>query len=265
MSASKPTPECQLQGQFEQDGFVILPKQIDSSDIEHILRIWRTDPQLAEVIHENSNFEGQGGVGTRLAYSPRLTENAYGALARSARVVTPLEQIFGAEIQHYYTLNMQKDPGTGGWEYHQDYGYHYKEFLYPEFVSVMVALESATQANGCLRVVRGSHRLGRLEHENLGSQQIANRERVGLALEEMEEVHCEMDAGSVLYFHGNILHASAPNLSDTSRWCLIFAYVPKTNRWILPEPSPLTTIDKLDDDAFRSALKQHEQQIQKDS
>ena len=249
--------------QFERDGFVILEDRIEAADIEQVLRIWRADPQLTAALKENANFDGDDGIRTRLAYRQDLGDDAYGALARSARVVEPMEHIYQSTIQHYYTLNMQKDPGTGGWEYHQDYGYHYREFFYPDLVSVMVALDPATRANGCLRVVRGSHHLGRLEHEHLGAQQIANRERVALALEEMEEVHCEMGAGSVLYFHGNILHASNPNLSDTSRWCLIYAYVPSTNRWILPEAPQLAPIERLDDTAFRAALDAHETRILK--
>jgi hypothetical protein len=248
---------------FERDGFLILENHLENTTVEQILRIWRADPTLAAEVKENSNFEGEEGRGTRLAYRPNLGEDAYAALARSTRIVQPLEGIFDSSIQHYYTLNMQKDPGTGGWEYHQDYGYHYNEFFYPDFVSVMVALEPATRDNGCLRVVRGSHRLGRLEHEPLGSQKIANRDRVTIALEEMEEVHCEMSAGSVLFFHGNILHASNPNLSDTSRWSLIFAYVPSTNRWVLPQDSHLSPIDMLDDAALADSLTTHEQLLSK--
>lgn len=246
--------------QFERDGFLILRDRIEATDIEQILRIWRADPQL--VMKENANFDGDDGIRTRLAYRQDLGDDAYGALARSARVVEPIEHIYNSTILHYYTLNMQKDPGTGGWEYHQDYGYHYREFFYPDLVSVMVALDPATRANGCLRVVRGSHRLGRLEHEHLGAQQIADRGRVALALEEMEEVYCEMGAGSVLYFHGNILHASDANLSDSSRWCLIYAYVPSTNRWILPQAPQLAPIERLHDTGFRDALSAHEARIQ---
>ncbi len=257
-------PSAAYSSRFTRDGYLILENQIDTTAIEQILRIWRADPTLASEVKENANFAGDDGIRTRLAYRPRLADDAYSALAQSARLVEPLEQIFGTSVQHYYTLNMQKDPGTGGWEYHQDYGYHYREFFYPDFVSVMVALDPATRENGCLRVVRGSHRLGRLEHEHFGAQQIANRERVGLALEEMEEVHCEMSPGSVLYFHGNTLHASNPNLSNTSRWCLIFAYVPSTNRWVLPEAPQLGTLTKLDDAAFRSALTTHEDRIRKE-
>jgi len=90
-------------------------------------------------------------------------------------------------MRHYYHLNLQKDPNTGGWQYHQDYGYHYQEFLYPQFVSVMIALNTATRNNGCLKVIRGSHTLGRLEHRMSGSQLIVTETRVALALGDVVE------------------------------------------------------------------------------
>jgi ectoine hydroxylase-related dioxygenase (phytanoyl-CoA dioxygenase family) len=241
---------------FRHHGYLILEDLIDRQDVDSILAVWRQDARLAEDVKENANFEGEG-LKTRLAYRGGLSDDAYSALARSRRIVGPMERIYGGPISHYYSLNMQKDPNTGGWEYHQDYGYHYNEFFYPDFVSVMVALDPATRDNGCLRVVKGSNRLGRLEHEGMGSQRIADRGRVELALEQMEEVHCEMTPGSVLYFDGNILHASNPNTSDQGRWSMVIAYVPSSNLWVRPAPSQMTAFEPLDDDAFRVALRAH--------
>ena len=124
---------------------------------------------------------------------------------------------------------MRKEPNTGGWLYHQDYGYHYAQFLRPEgYASAMLALAPATKENGCLRVYRASHNLGRLEHSRAGSQQIADPDRVARAAELLEEVFCELNPGDVLYFHGNCLHASSPNLSDTSRWSIVYSYLLRT-------------------------------------
>jgi ectoine hydroxylase len=99
----------------------------------------------------------------------------------------------------------------------------------------MLALDPDTRDNGCLRVVKDSNQLGRLEHQPSGSQLIANPQRVEMALAEMQEIHCEMQPGSALYFHGNILHGSDPNLSEQPRWALIFAYVAAKNTVVLPE------------------------------
>ncbi|MBQ43404.1 MAG: phytanoyl-CoA dioxygenase family protein [Gemmatimonadetes bacterium] len=243
---------------FAEDGYLILEELIDPEVVELALRIAKEDPSLVAEIKDNKNYEGEGGMDTRLIYRAELTDDVFGALARSARIVEPLEQLFDDAASHYYTLNMRKDPNTGGWQWHQDYGYHYQEFFYPNFISVMVALDPANRDNGCLRVVRGSNRIGRLNHAKFGSQLQADPERVEIALREMDEVHCEMPAGSVLYFHGNTLHASDPNLSSQGRWSMIYAYAGSSNPCVKPGvQEKLTRVEKLDDEGLRAAAQRH--------
>jgi ectoine hydroxylase-related dioxygenase (phytanoyl-CoA dioxygenase family) len=46
---------------------------------------------------------------------------------------------------------------------------HYTQFMMPEgYASAMLALAPCTVENGCLRVQKGSHKLGRLEHSQFG-------------------------------------------------------------------------------------------------
>lgn len=67
--------------------------------------------------------------------------------------------------------------------------------------------------------------MGRVNHVQLeGGQTAADPERVEKALERMELVYSEMDPGSALFFHGNLLHRSDMNTSDQPRWSLICCY-----------------------------------------
>ena len=51
------------------------------------------------------------------------------------------------------------------WVWHQDYGYWYNNnALFPNMGSCMVAVDAASEDNGALQVMAGSHQLGRLEH-----------------------------------------------------------------------------------------------------
>lgn len=252
---------AQLQ-QFADDGYVIVENVIDTEGVALLLRLFHADQELIARTGSNENHEGDGLV-TPLVYSEQLGEDAYSALAQSRRLAGPLEQLFGEEASHYYTLNMLKTPNTGGWQWHQDYGYHYKQFLYTHYISVMVALDPATSANGCLRVVKGSNRLGRLEHETSGSQLIANRRRVEIALEHLEEVSCEMSPGSALFFHGNTLHASDANLSDQSRYSLVYSFVATSNVWVDPDNrNQCTRIGKLADEDLAMAMQSHWERVQ---
>ena len=91
----------------------------------------------------------------------------------------------------------------------------------------MIALDRSTRANGCLQVLKGSHKAERIAHGPVGVGQTgADPARVALLQETggLEVVHCEMEPGSALFFHSILLHSSAPNTSPNSRWSLICCY-----------------------------------------
>ena len=127
---------------------------------------------------------------------------------------------------------MKKDPRVGGaWEWHQDYGYWYNDgFLYPDMLSAMTALTPANRENGCLQVIKGSHKLGRITHGMGGEQAGADPERVKEAQERLELIYVEMQPGDTLFFHSNLLHRSDSNLSAHPRLSLITAYNLITNK-----------------------------------
>ena len=128
---------------------------------------------------------------------------------------------------------MQKEPKVGGaWEWHQDYGYWYKnEFLLPEqMISIMIAVTEANKGNGCLQVIKGSHKMGRIEHGFAGEQVGASQHYVDLALKTMELVYVELNQGDILIFHSNLLHRSEANLSDSARWSMISCYNRQSNK-----------------------------------
>ncbi len=53
----------------------------------------------------------------------------------------------------------------------QDYGYWYGNgCLTPEMGSIFMPLDVCVRENGCLQVLRGSHRMGRIEHGLKGDQ-----------------------------------------------------------------------------------------------
>lgn len=250
---------------YHENGFLIVRSAFTQSDVDRLLSFAAADPQLAADVKENKNYDDEG-IDTRLVYRGGLSDDIYSAYGRSERIVAPAEALYGDRLRHFYHLNMQKEPNTGGWQYHQDYGYHYKEFLYPKFVSVMLALNPATKENGCLRVVPGSNKLGRLEHQQSGSQLITDPERLKFVLAEMDEAYCELEPGDALFFDGNILHASGPNLSDTPRWSMIYAYVPASNTCVLDEiPDGLSgeLVEQLDDAGVDAMADSHWADIQK--
>jgi hypothetical protein len=65
-------------------------------------------------------------------------------------------------------------------------------------------------------------------------------------------VYFEADPGDVLFFHGNTLHASAPNTSDKPRWSLICCYNTKHNNPYKKHHHPFyTPLKKVEDDMIK--------------
>ncbi len=56
-----------------------------------------------------------------------------------------------------------------------------------------------------LQVLKGSQRLGRIDHGTVGRQTGADMDRVNLTIKELPLVHVKMEPGDVLFFHWYVL------------------------------------------------------------
>jgi ectoine hydroxylase-related dioxygenase (phytanoyl-CoA dioxygenase family) len=209
--------------QFKQDGYLFVENLFDQEEMDLLLKIAKADQALAKDAH--NAIDSTGGY-SRLALRNELHDDLYSAIVRCPRVVDTMERVLEGEVYHYHHKMMLKEPFVGGaWEWHQDYGYWYNNgCLYPDMASCMIAVDRASKENGCLQVIKGSHLMGRIEHGKTGSQTGADMERVEKALERLPLEYCEMEPGTALFFHSNLLHRSDKNLSPNPRWALICCY-----------------------------------------
>jgi len=210
--------------QYEQDGYLIVKNFINPEEVTLLSGLATGDT----VRNHAFDLKDQSGKYTKLTLWFTPGDDTFGLLTRSEQIVSAVQTLLGeGEVCHFHSKLMQKEPKVGGaWEWHQDYGYWYKNgFLYPEaLISVMLALTEATKQNGCLQVLKGSHKMGRFEHLFAGEQQGADMPFVEEALKRCERVYVELQPGDMLFFHSNLLHMSEANLSDKARWSLISAY-----------------------------------------
>jgi hypothetical protein len=212
--------EC---ARYQEDGYLLIKKMLLADEIELLGSAAREDRILDQ--RSFSKTDGEGGS-VRLSLWNHPTDTVYGKVARSESLVTCAEQLLGGEVYHYHSKMIMKDALVGGaWAWHQDYGYWYQNgVLFPLLTSAFIAVDSATRENGCLQVIRGSHHLGRIEHNLTGDQAGACPERVEKVLERLELVYVEMEPGDTLFFHANLLHRSDQNRSDKPRWSMICCY-----------------------------------------
>ena len=213
---------------FERDGYYIARQFLNREETDLLRRTAREDHQIDQRAFDREDGEG-GSV--RLTVWNQPGDSLYGMIARSDRVVHSMEALLGGEVYHYHSKMILKEPKVGGaWAWHQDYGYWYHNgCLYPLMASVSIAVDPATRENGCMQILKGSHHMGRVDHQLVGDQTGADLEVVAAACERLELVYCALEPGDALFFHCNVLNRSDQNRSADPRWSLICCYNPARN------------------------------------
>ena len=142
-------------------------------------------------------------------------------LCAGPAVCAAVAQVLGPELVIWNSVLMNKAPGDGEIPWHQDHDY---EYLSPDVgLAAWLAIDDATEDNGCLEVIPGSHRVllpftarsrtGEFDSHVDGAQ-VAGRDTVSIQLK----------AGEFLLFRNKILHRSAPNGSARRRLGLAVRY-----------------------------------------
>src|SRR5262245_42841123 len=124
----------------DQDGYLLVSSLFDSEEIELLRKASRLDKTLTEKAADVD--DGLGGR-TLLTGWFDLGDDVFSLVARSERIVDPVESFVGGPVYHYHSKVVFKEPFTGGaWRWHQDYGYWYNAgYLYPAMPSCMVAID----------------------------------------------------------------------------------------------------------------------------
>jgi len=240
--------------QYEEEGFLLLPDFFPRQDMDQMLAIARADKALQD--NANDRLDSAGKV-SRLSLRYDLPASVYSAYARHRAIVEPMEQLIGQEVFHYHHKMMLKEPRVGGaWEWHQDYGYwYYNGCVAPKMLSFMIALDRTDTENGCLKLIRKSHKLGRLDHVQVTPEQnCADPRHMDRILETHDVVDCVLDPGDVVVFHGNTLHRSDQNRSEKRRWTLLCCYNAISNDTVTKDDDRYyVPLEKVPDSAIKSA------------
>lgn len=148
----------------------------------------------ASVVLHTHNVQQFSAVWLRAFLEPRFLDAA--------------EEILGPDIVLHHSKLFQKPPEKGApFPMHQDWSY------FPTVLDTMMAavihVSRADDAMGCLRVVPGSHKLGRMD-DTSGLSPIGEFTLEGA-------VPLEAEPGDVAFFHYLTVHGSKPNRSPHTR------------------------------------------------
>ena len=140
------------------------------------------------------------------------------------------QALIGPEVSIYRAMFMNKPARRGTHlPYHQDGGAQWGLSIDP-VVTVWTALDDATEENGCVQVVPGSHRLGLLSERG----HTITREQVAMFAPEEKSVFLQAKAGEAFVLHNFLLHRSGVNRTDQPRRAFSVCYMDAATRYVGP-------------------------------
>jgi ectoine hydroxylase len=207
-------------GQYHRDGYLFLPGRFSAAEAQLLRdeadRLYATDRE--EVWRESSGAP-------RTAFAAHLWSEPFRRLGRHPRLVESVQQLLGGPVyMHQYKVNAKAAFDGEVWQWHQDYGTWQRDDEMPEPLAMNIAvfLDEVTAANGPLLFIPGSHREGVYEagHDLATTSYplwTLDRATITRLAERGGIVAPTGPPGSVILFHGCLVHASPPNISPFGR------------------------------------------------
>jgi hypothetical protein len=151
-------------------------------------------------------------------------------LARDRDIVELVSDVIGDDVV-LWGCHVFCKPAREGYEtpWHQDG--HYWPIRPLATCTAWVALEPSTSANGCLRVIPGSHRERRLHdhlHEDRDDLTLSQRLAAG-AFDEAQAVDIELEPGQMSLHDVYMIHGARANTSTRRRTGVALRYMPATS------------------------------------
>ncbi|HVG22180.1 MAG TPA: phytanoyl-CoA dioxygenase family protein [Blastocatellia bacterium] len=233
--------EAQLK-QYDKTGFLFLPEFFSSEEVSAM------KAELPGIFAEDSPrrvLEKDGNM-VRSVYGSHNDNEVFKRLVRLPRIVGPVVKFLGSEVYVYqFKINTKAAFGGDRWEWHQDYEFWRKEdgMPVPRVINVVVYLNEVNEFNGPMFLIPCSHHEGSIDVDARDAAFADKKSRpkvyedsptwisnltadlkYSLSQPVVEDlvrkygiVAPKGQAGSVLFFHGNLVHGSSNNISPFDR------------------------------------------------
>ncbi len=214
--------------QYHLEGFTVVPSIFSKDDLA---KIDAAISQLTDKAAREGRMEQilelepqplDGKPVARRIYNPVHAHEAFKNLATDPRILDRITSLIGGHVAIQHSkLNMKPAKVGSSVEWHQDMTYfpHTNDSL----VTLLVYLDDADEANGCLQVLPRNH-------HHYFNHTLPDGSFAGMIMEPIHSgafgkpVPLAAPAGSAIFMHCLTPHSSLPNLSPRGRRTLIFEY-----------------------------------------
>ena len=245
------------------EGFLVLPQLFDTQEVT-VLRA-ETD-----AIFEQTRAEvplGSSGE-VRLAHRLERYSEPFARLLRHPRMLGPAMQVLGGPVySHQYKVVTKAPFGSLNLPWHQDFGtWHLIDGMpEPRAMNFALFLDEVNEHNGPITFIPRSHRHGLLDAplaplEGSSSFAQLSAETVTALIERHGIEAPKGPAGTGVFFHGCLAHASGPNLTPWPR-NIVYSSLNRTDNLITRHTRPefyaaraAARLDPLHDNCLRPGV-----------
>lgn len=213
---------------YRAHGYIAIEDFLDDKELE----TWRqvTDDAMRQRLIERNGLTNQNDpdqyYSQVFVQCVRLADTHEGMakLMLDERLGEAAGELAGVDgIRIWHDQALIKPPYGNPTAWHLDNPYW--SFYSRDAISIWVALDRATLANGCMWYLPGTHLLARYDNVGIG-ENMADLFRVYPEWREIEAVPVPVAAGSAVFHNGLIAHGAGANMTPRPRRAMTCAYMP---------------------------------------
>jgi ectoine hydroxylase-related dioxygenase (phytanoyl-CoA dioxygenase family) len=213
---------------YDRDGFIVVPDVFSTAEIEELRRVTEDFVRKAaqvpanDEVYDLEDTHSPAEPRVRRLKAPHNIHPAYFRASRNQKVVAILEELWGSVRFDTGKLNM-KSAGYGApVEWHQDWAFY--PHTNDDLAAVGIMLDDATERNGAMLVVPGSHKGPIFDHHGPNGRFCGAMDPARCDIDLSKAAPCLGTAGSITVHHVRAVHGSATNFSGEPRRFLLFQY-----------------------------------------
>ena len=226
---------------FTEEGYFILPQFFDKAEIKGLQeridqimlgtadvdydQIWmQLDTDSGK--YDDLSWGGNGFQGATLDYRKIQgleADQCFLDFITSFFFVKFCGQVYGpnVSITSFRTMFMNKAAGKGTWlPWHQD---RWNFLDQDPLLTVWIPLDTSTIENGCVQIIRRSHRKGLINPEHSSGFLTESQAAEHAPIEDIVPILVE--PGDLVVLHNHLLHASDKNRTSSPRRALSVCYM----------------------------------------
>ena len=225
---------------FDEHGYVIV-RQLAEPDVVRQMTVV-TQAGLASQsppLEYEADLQYPGAPTSRAAAGGQTVRRLKNAFARDPvffdwislpAVRQRLQQLLGRQVvlplAHHNCIMTKQPHFSSETHWHQDI--RYWSYARPDLVSLWLALCPEDQANGCLSLIPGSHRLelprSRFDDAIFLREDLPENQPLL-----QQAITAELEPGDALFFHCRTFHAAGRNNTDRRKFSVVFTFRPGDN------------------------------------